>query len=120
MARHRIERGEIRLVRLSTPDKVRPAVVLTRDRSIPRLTAVSVAPITSTIRGVGSEVILDIDDGMKGPCSINLHNVTTVDATCLGPRVAKLGDRKLSEVCRAIEFALGCGREAPRDAQVIN
>ena len=60
-----IGRGEVRLYRFPHPDKQRPVVVLTRDSAIGYLSAVTVAPITSTIRGVPSEVLLTEKDGMK-------------------------------------------------------
>ncbi len=55
----RIARGDVRLYRFAPPDKERPVVVLTRDSAIPYLATVTVAPITSTIRGVPSEVVLN-------------------------------------------------------------
>ena len=79
----RLERGEIRLYKFSRPDKSRPVLLLTRVGSIEYLTRVTVAPITSTIRGVASEVALDVEDGMKGPCVVNLHNVVTVAQTSI-------------------------------------
>jgi mRNA interferase MazF len=105
----RLERGEIRLHAFEPPDKQRPVLVLTRGSSIPHLSRVTVAPITSTIRGVPSEVVLDIEDGMKQPCAVNLHNLVTVAQRSLGRRIGGLGERKMREVCDAIGFALGCG-----------
>ncbi len=107
MAR-RVERGEIRLYRFGPPDKARPVLILTRSSAVPYLTNVTVAPITSTIRGVPSEVFLDADDGMKAPCAINLHNIVTVAKIGLGRRVAALGNDRMREVCGAIAFALRC------------
>jgi mRNA interferase MazF len=104
----RITRGEIRLVRFPAPDKARPVLVLTRDSAIPYLSRVTVAPITSTIRGVPSEVIVGPDEGLKQPCAVNLHNVLTVTRDDIGRRVAQLGDERMREVCRALGFALGC------------
>ncbi len=63
----RIARGEIRLYRFAAPGKKRPAVVLTRNSSIAYLSTVTVAPVTSTIRGVPSEVVLNEENGMKAP-----------------------------------------------------
>ena len=103
-----IARGEIRLVRFPAPDKARPVLVLTRDSAIAYLSRVTVAPITSTIRGVPSEVIVGPDDGLKAPCAVNLHNVLTVAKENLGRRVAQLGEDRMREVCRALGFALGC------------
>ena len=103
-----IRRGDIRLCPLPRPDKRRPVVVLTRDTAIPYLAAVTVAPITSTIRGVASEVQLSEADGMKSPCAVNLHNLVTVPKDWLGRRVAGLSPEHLEEICSALGFALGC------------
>lgn len=103
-----VERGEIRLYRFGPPDKARPVLVLTRGTAVPYLANVTVAPITSTIRGVPSEVVLDTDDGMKGPCAINLHNIVTIAKAGLGRRVAGLREDRMREVCGAIAFALHC------------
>jgi mRNA interferase MazF len=104
-----VERGEVRLYRFPPPDKQRPVLVLTRDSAVSYLTRVTVAPITSTIRGVPSEVALGPDDGMKQPCAVNLHNVVTVSKEHLGRRVAQLDERRMREVCDALGFAVGCG-----------
>ena len=105
----RIERGDIRFFRFQAPDKQRPVLVLTRESIIDLLARVTVAPITSAIRGVPSEVMLGPDDGMKQPCAVNLHNVVTVAKVGLGRRVAHLDERRMDEVCAALGFALGCG-----------
>jgi mRNA interferase MazF len=91
-----------------TPDKPRPVLVLTRDAAIPYLTKITVAPITSSIRGIPSEVVLDEDDGMKARCVANLHNAITVSQQRLGKRMAQLGASRMSQVCVALRFALGC------------
>ena len=104
----RVERGEIRTVKFPRPDKSRPVLVLTRSSAIDYLSTVTVAPITSTRRGVPSEVQLGIEDGMKQGCSVNLHNVVTVAQNRLGKRLASLNDRRMDEVCAALAFALGC------------
>ena len=104
-----LSRGEVRLCRFAPPDKQRPVLVLTRDSALGHLATATVAPITSTIRGVPSEVILGVDDGMKGPCAINLHNAATVAQTRLGRRVAHLSAARMQEVCVALRFSLGCG-----------
>ena len=103
-----IGRGDIRLYRFPRPDKRRPVVVLTRESAVAYLSGVTVAPITSTIRGVPSEVRLTEADGMKGPCAVNLHNVVTVSKAHLGRRVAVLSPERLREICAALGFALGC------------
>ena len=108
MAR-RVNRGEVRLCRLAPPDTQRPVLVLTRDSAITHLSTATVAPISSTIRSVPSEVILDVEDGMKGPCAVNLHNAVTVSQERLGRRVASLTAARMHEVCAALRFSLGCG-----------
>ncbi|HKA38079.1 MAG TPA: type II toxin-antitoxin system PemK/MazF family toxin [Thermoanaerobaculia bacterium] len=104
----RLERGEIRLYRFPQPDKERPVLILTRSSAIAYLSRVTVAPITSTIRGVASEVVLGIEDGLKQPCVANLHNVMTVSQQSLGRRLAQLSSLRMKEICAAMAFALGC------------
>jgi mRNA interferase MazF len=103
-----ITRGDVRFYRFASPDKKRPVVVLTRDSAISYLSTVSVAPITSTIRGVPSEVVLGQEDGMKAPCAVNLHNTITVSQDRLGKRVARLSSPRMVEICTALRFCLGC------------
>ena len=82
--------------------------MLTRDSAIAYLSTVSIAPITSTIRGVHSEVILNEEDGMKTSCAINLHNVVTISVDRLGKRIAQLNSARMNEICAALRFSLGC------------
>ncbi len=82
---------------------------LTRGSAIRYLSKVTVAPVTSSIRDVPSEVLLDIDDGMRQPCVVNLHNLVTVHKSGLGRRLAQLSTRRMDEVCAALAFALECG-----------
>ena len=103
-----IARGDVRLLPYAPPDKTRPVVVLTRDGAIPYLATVTVASITSTIRGVPSEVVLTEEDGMKKVCAVNLHNTFTVPQQRIGKRVARLSARGMFEICRALKFSLGC------------
>ena len=104
----RIARGDVRLYNFAPPDKKRPVVVLTRDTAIAYLATVTVAPITSAIRGVPSEVVLNEDDGMKVSCAVNLHNAVTVSQDRLGKRVAQLSSLRMNEICAALRFSLGC------------
>ncbi len=104
----RVERGDIRLYRFPAPDKPRPVLVLTRPSALEYLSRVTVAPITSAIRDVPSEVVLGIDDGMKQPCAVNLHNVVTVPRDALSRRVARLSQERMRKVCAALAFAVGC------------
>ena len=85
-------------------------LVLTRPSAIGYLTRVTVAPIASTLRGVPSEVALGIEEGMRQPCAINLHNLVTVARQGLGRRLTRLSEDRMREVCAALAFALGCDR----------
>lgn len=104
----RIARGDIRLYEFAPPDKRRPVVVLTRDSAISYLSTVTVAPITSTVRGVPSEVALNEEDGMKTTCTVNLHNAITISQNRLGRRVAHLSTARMRQICAALRFSLGC------------
>ena len=104
----RIARGDVRLYHFAPPDKQRPVVVLTRDSAIAYLSTVTVAPITSAIRGVPSEVVLAEEDGMKACCAVNLHNPVTVSQNRLGKRVAQLSSIRMNEICAALRVSLGC------------
>src|SRR5208282_212593 len=104
----RIARGDIRFYNFAPPDKKRPVVVLTRGSAIAYLSTVTVAPITSAIRGVPSEVVLNEEDGMKAPCAVNLHNAITISQDRLGKPVARLSSLRMNEICAALRFSLGC------------
>ena len=103
-----MKRGEVRLVSFPAPDKSRPALVLTRDSVLGVLARVTVAPITTTIRGIPSEVVLTAEDGMKSTCAVSLDNVSTIPRRILGRRLAQLGPERMREVCGALAFAVGC------------
>ena len=103
-----VSRGDIRLYRFAAPDKTRPVLVLTRDSTISHLATITVAPITSTIRGVASEVVLDENDGLKARCVVNLHNTTTILQRLIGKRVAHLSALRMDHVCAALRYSLGC------------
>ena len=104
----RLSRGEIRLYAFSRPDKRRPVLILSRQEVIGLLHTVMVAPITSTIRGAPSEVIVGVDEGLKGQSAVNLDHVQTVEKERLGRFIGCLPSRKLQEVCRALAIATGC------------
>ena len=104
----KLNRGAVHLCRFERPDKQRPVLVLTRDSAVGHLSTVTVAPITSTIRDVPSEVVLDVEDGMKGRCAVNLHNAVTISQHRLGKQVAALNNLRMQQVCAALRFSLGC------------
>ncbi|MDO8186612.1 type II toxin-antitoxin system PemK/MazF family toxin [Conexibacter sp. JD483] len=88
----------------------RPACVLTRNEAIPVLTKVTVAIVTSTIRGNKTEVHLTREDGVSRDCVISLDNLFTVERDSLERPIAHLSATKMIEVCRALDHAAGCGR----------
>ncbi len=101
-----MRRGEIRWYRFRAPDKRRPVVVLIRDSILEYLGEVTVAPITSTVRNIPSEVFLSREDGMPRECAINFDHIQTVSKDKIGSLIATLPEAKLSQVTEAISFAL--------------
>jgi mRNA interferase MazF len=89
----------------------RPVVVLSRDAAIPRLRRVLVAPCTTTIRALPSEVVLEPgDDPVPRRSAVNLDSVESVSVAVLVGRLGRLADARLREVCRALEVAVDCQR----------
>lgn len=96
--------GDIYFYKFKPPNKERPVLVLTRSDVIPKLNVVTVAEITTTIRGNDSEVLLDESDGMFEECVINLTNVQTVSKNRIGSYITHLTPVKMAEVFEAIKF----------------
>jgi mRNA interferase MazF len=89
----------------------RPVVVLSRDASIPRLGRVLIAPCTTTIRGLPSEVVLEPgDDPIDRRCAVNLDSVESVGIGVLVDRIGRVGDQRMRQVCTALGVAVDCGR----------
>ena len=87
----------------------RPVVVLTRDAAIPRLGRTLVAPCTTTIRGLASEVVLEPgDDPVPRPCAANLDSVESVSLGVLVERLGRLSDDRMRELCEALAVAVDC------------
>jgi mRNA interferase MazF len=101
-----MKRGEIRWYRFKSPDKKRPVVIVTRDSVLAYLGEVTVAPITSTIRDIPSEVLLTREDGMPKNCAINCDHIQTVSKNKIGSAIATLTEDKLKQLSKAIWFAL--------------
>lgn len=102
-----MRRGEVRWYRFAAPDKRRPVVVLTRDSVLEYLGEVTIAPVTSTIRGVPSEVLLTPEDGLPRDCAVNLDHVQTVSTAKVGALIAVLTSERMREIRAALLFALG-------------
>jgi mRNA interferase MazF len=81
--------------------------VLTRDPAIGFLNAVTVAPITTTIREIPSELYLDKDDGVNEPCVANFDNIITIPKDQVGGLITTLSPQKMLEAEKAIRFSLG-------------
>lgn len=103
-----VTRGEIWLYTFKDSDKRRPVIVLSRDDAIPLLDTVTVAPITSTIYGAPSEVVVGTLVGLKHDSAINLDHIQTVSKRKLHTYVGRADDATLRLVCRALGIALGC------------
>ena len=107
MARE-VNRGEVWRYRFKSPDKMRPVVVLSRGEVIPLLHTVMVAPVTSTIHGAPSEVLVGEREGLKHASAVNLDHVQTVERSRLVGHVGSLDEEKMRAVCRALAIAVGC------------
>jgi mRNA interferase MazF len=102
-----IRRGDVRWYKFRRPDKKRPVVVLTRDSALEFLGEVTIAPVTTTIREIPTEVVLGPADGMPRDCAVNLDHVQTVSRGQVGALITTLPSGKLEEIGRALLFALG-------------
>jgi len=102
-----VKQGEVRWHTFRSPDKRRPVVILTRDSAIGFLNALTVAPVTRTVRGIPTEVVITPEDGMPVDSVINLDAVQTVPKDKLGALITELAPQRMSEVKAAIAFALG-------------
>ena len=102
-----MRRGEVRWHTFAVPDKRRPVLILTRNSAIGFLNALTVAPLTSTMRGIPTEVFLGRTDGVPADCAVNLDNLQTVPKAHLGSLITSLSPERMLEVQNAISFALG-------------
>jgi mRNA interferase MazF len=101
-----MKRGEIRWYKFKAPDKKRPVLILTRNSILEYLGEVTVAPITSTIRDIPSEVLLSRSNGMLKDCVVNFDHIQTVSKSKIGSLIAVLSPERLEKVREAISFSL--------------
>ncbi|MBI2916357.1 MAG: type II toxin-antitoxin system PemK/MazF family toxin [Chloroflexi bacterium] len=101
-----MKRGEIRWYKFAQPDRQRPVLILTRDSVLEYLGDITVAPITSTVRDIPSEVFLSKADGMPRDCAINCDHLQTVSKGRIGTLITSLPQARMTDVGRAIRFAL--------------
>ncbi len=95
----------MRPIHLANLDKTRPVLVLTRELVRPHLSTVTVAPISTTIRGLSTEVNVDSANGLAGPSVINCDHITTIPAAALGRQIGLLLDPQEDELTAAIHAA---------------
>ncbi len=105
-----MRRGEVRWYRFAPPDKRRPVLILSRDSAIEVLGEVTIAPITSTIRDIPSEVVLTRNEGMEHDCAVNLDHVQTVSKGKIGALISALSAERMERVRECLHFALGFRR----------
>ena len=94
----------MRPIHVARLDKPRPVLVLTREVVRPHLKAVTVAPITTTIRGLSTEVQVGVANGLAGPSIVSCDNITTIPVEALGQQVGMLlehQEQTLSDAIRA-------------------
>lgn len=103
-----MKQGDVYWYTFRAPDKRRPVLVLTRNSAIPYLTGITVAQITTAIRGMPSEVMLSPgDDGVFAEYVVNTDNIKTIQGSQLGEFIAERSRERMREVREAIEFAFG-------------
>jgi mRNA interferase MazF len=102
-----MKRGEVRWYVFSRPDKKRPVLILTRDSTLEFLGEVTIAPITSTIRDIPTEVLLTNADGMPRDCAVNLDHLQTVSKGKIGSLITTLSGDKMQQMRSSLLFALG-------------
>ena|ERR1700722_12395603 len=95
----------MRPIHVAQMDKARPVLILTRELVRPHLSTVTVAPITTTIRGLSTEVPVDTSNGLAGPSVVSCDNITTIPASALGEQIGVLLDNQERALSQAIQTA---------------
>jgi len=101
-----MKRGEVWWAQLPDPAGRRPVVLLSRDSAYRVRSAVTVAPVTRTIRSIPVEVLLEKEDGLPSRCVVNLDDVTTIPKALLKERLTVLSAERMQQIDEAIRFAL--------------
>jgi mRNA interferase MazF len=101
-----MKRGEVWWVDMPPPAGRRPAVLLSRNAAYRVRAAITVAPVTGTIRNIPVEVFLDRSDGMPARCVVNLDDITTLPKILIKRRITALSAEKIRQIDDAIRFAL--------------
>lgn len=107
-----VRRGELRWYTFRLPDKRRPVMVLTRSEVIEGLNELIVVPVTRTIRGLSTEVVLTGEDGMPVTCALNFDHLALAQQDRLGSLIAELPNKRWQEIRIALLSACGFEAEA--------
>jgi len=99
-------RGEIWWAKLPPPVGRRPVLLLSRNEAYVVRNAITVAEVTTTIRGIPVEVLLNQEEGMPKQCVVNLDTLATIRKNLLEARITILSDEKTALVDKALKFAL--------------
>ena len=103
-----MKRGDVYWYTFQAPDKRRPVLIITRTSALTFLSGITVAPLTTTIRDIPTEVVLTPEeDGVPSLCAVNLDNLQTVQRRGLRRRITSLSPQRMDEVNAALLFALG-------------
>lgn len=102
-----MRRGEVWWAELPPPAGKRPVVLLSRNEAYAVRELITVAPVTTRIRQIPTEVPLGSDEGLPKRCVVNLDTITTIPKATLTERISTLPAAKIAEVERALRFALG-------------
>ena len=101
-----MRRGDVCWYTFPAPNKRRPVLILTRDSAIALLNSVTIAPITSTIRSIPTEIVLTAADGLPDTCAANFDNIQTVPKANISLPITHLSTARMNAVAGAIGFAL--------------
>ncbi len=101
-----MRRSEIRWYTFRYPDKRRPVLILTRNEIIDRLNEIIVVPVTRTIRGLATELILTPDDGMPVSCALNFDHVSLAQRERIGAVLSYLPPARSPAACVSHRFSL--------------
>ncbi|KPJ69359.1 MAG: hypothetical protein AMJ45_00390 [Syntrophobacter sp. DG_60] len=101
-----MRRGEVWWANLPAPMGKRPVVLLSRDEAYPIRSAITVAEVTTRVRGIPVEVPLGPEDGLPKKCVVNLDTIATIRKELLIERIALLRREKIEQINNSIKFAL--------------
>ena len=104
----------MREICLAQLDKTRPVLVLTREAARHAMTKVTVAPITSTVKGLSSEVSVGPRNGLDHDCAVSLDNVLTIPVSALGRTIGHLSEKQETQLATAVMLAFDLDFSLPR------